>query len=134
MLPSHQMTCPGNMEMSDDAVDDHEWDWREHFGQPITKDDPVWKKYVQVANDYDSRVIGSINNSMDILLVFAGLFSAVATTLIVQSDGGLRPDDDSSYLNHMLGRMVHDQLDAFLQVMNSSSRPPFPFIPPEDYS
>ncbi|KAG8921374.1 hypothetical protein FRC02_000279 [Tulasnella sp. 418] len=123
-----------NVEISD--VDSNEkWDWREHFGRVVGKDDPIWEKYVQVATTYNEDIIGTIGHSMDIHLVFSGLFSAVITTLIVQSDSGLLPQDQEASLMKTLGKVFYDQFNLALQILQSSGdRPSFPYIPPDDYS
>ncbi|KAG8956950.1 hypothetical protein FRC03_010687 [Tulasnella sp. 419] len=111
------------------------WDWKESFGHPVYKDNPIWEKYVTLATTHDDVVIGAMNHNMDILLVFSGLFSAVVTTLIVQSDGGLLPPDQLLFVTKVLGKVIFDQLDQMLRVSDpSASAPTFPSIFTKDYS
>ncbi|KAG8923524.1 hypothetical protein FRC03_011900 [Tulasnella sp. 419] len=107
-----------------DYDEDLKWDWKEHFGRAVNKDDPVWNQYVQVATSHDAHMVGTINNSMDILLIFSGLFSAVAVTLIVQSDGGLGPEDKTSDIMLSLAKLLSGQLDLVLQILAPSRRRP----------
>ncbi|KAG8923090.1 hypothetical protein FRC02_011416 [Tulasnella sp. 418] len=60
--------------------------WEENFGRIAKKNDPIWAKYVDLAIAYDKDVIDAVNRSMDILLVFSGLFCAVVTTFLTQAE------------------------------------------------
>ncbi|KAG8925028.1 hypothetical protein FRC02_009967 [Tulasnella sp. 418] len=123
-----------NAETPDPDVD-AKWEWTKDFGRVVGKDDEIWRKYVQVATAYDNNVIGTVNHIMDIHLVFSAMFSAVVTTMIVQSDSGLQPRDQSEYLIKRLGKVFYDQFNLALQILQPpSGGPPFPYIPPDDYS
>ncbi|KAG8910417.1 hypothetical protein FRC02_007214, partial [Tulasnella sp. 418] len=45
-----------------------------------------------VANDYDKETLDAWNKSLDVLLIFAGLFSAINTAFIIEAYKGLQPD------------------------------------------
>ncbi|KAL1690011.1 hypothetical protein GGG16DRAFT_126018 [Schizophyllum commune] len=51
-----------------------------------------WRVYLDEAHIYDAEMIEGWRDTLDVLLVFAGLFSAVVTTLVVQSSTALKPD------------------------------------------
>ncbi|KAL1679206.1 hypothetical protein EV122DRAFT_289744 [Schizophyllum commune] len=51
-----------------------------------------WRVYLDEAQIYDAEMIEGWRDTLDVLLVFAGLFSAVVTTLVVQSSTALKPD------------------------------------------
>ncbi|KAG8919829.1 hypothetical protein FRC02_001343 [Tulasnella sp. 418] len=61
---------------------------------PVTIDDhaPFWSTYDKVSGDYDREMIAAWNASLDVLLIFAGLFSAINTAFIIESYKGLQPD------------------------------------------
>ncbi|KAJ3968714.1 hypothetical protein EV361DRAFT_829649 [Lentinula raphanica] len=64
----------------------------------------VWWVYNDEATAFDNDMIGELGDSLDILLVFAGLFSAVLTTFVVQTSQALSVDDASlsaSYLGEI---------------------------------
>ncbi|KAG8955503.1 hypothetical protein FRC03_011128 [Tulasnella sp. 419] len=123
--PRVPMTQDKNVD-SYDYGEDLEWDWKEHFGRQVNKDDPIWKRYMQVAKSYDDHIVGTINNSMDILLIFSGLFSAVVTTLIVQSDGCLGPEDKATSVMLDVGRVIFIQIDLLVKNLAPSDwRPAF---------
>ncbi|KZV92053.1 hypothetical protein EXIGLDRAFT_647704, partial [Exidia glandulosa HHB12029] len=61
----------------------------------------VWKVYRKEANAYDSALLDGWSSTLDILLIFAGLFSAVATAFVIDNyyTGPPRPEWASpSYL------------------------------------
>ncbi|KZV86771.1 hypothetical protein EXIGLDRAFT_598958, partial [Exidia glandulosa HHB12029] len=44
------------------------------------------------ANAHDTALLDGWSSTLDILLIFAGLFSAVATTFVIESYELLQPD------------------------------------------
>ncbi|KAF9020921.1 hypothetical protein BDP27DRAFT_1411622 [Rhodocollybia butyracea] len=52
----------------------------------------IWWVYLDEATAYDNDMIGELSDSLDILLVFAGLFSAVLSTFVVQTAQSLTQD------------------------------------------
>ncbi|KZV88747.1 hypothetical protein EXIGLDRAFT_650842, partial [Exidia glandulosa HHB12029] len=52
----------------------------------------VWKVYRKEADAFDSAMLEEWSDTLDILLIFAGLFSAVATAFVIQSYQLLQPD------------------------------------------
>ncbi|KAJ3937601.1 MAG: hypothetical protein NXY57DRAFT_1089645 [Lentinula lateritia] len=64
----------------------------------------VWWVYLDEASDFDNDMVGELGDSLDILLVFAGLFSAVLTTFVAQTSQALSQDYtqlSSSYLEEV---------------------------------
>ncbi|KAF7321791.1 hypothetical protein MKEN_00700900 [Mycena kentingensis (nom. inval.)] len=57
-----------------------------------TGEDAAWDVYNREAELADSSMVEGWNRSMDVLLVFTGLFSAVLTTFIIQSYSTMVPD------------------------------------------
>ncbi|KAJ3768966.1 hypothetical protein FB446DRAFT_791845 [Lentinula raphanica] len=52
----------------------------------------VWWVYLDEATAFDNDMVSELGDSLDILLVFAGLFSAVVTTFVVQTSQALSVD------------------------------------------
>ncbi|KAK0200736.1 hypothetical protein DFS33DRAFT_1507424 [Desarmillaria ectypa] len=52
----------------------------------------VWRAYLDECQNYDAEMIEGWRDTVDVLLVFAGLFSAVVTTFVVQTLQSLQPD------------------------------------------
>ncbi|KAG8924885.1 hypothetical protein FRC02_010133 [Tulasnella sp. 418] len=51
-----------------------------------------WSTYNKEAEEFDAEMLKGWNDSLDVLLIFAGLFSAVNTAFIIESYRGLSPD------------------------------------------
>ncbi|KAG8922210.1 hypothetical protein FRC02_012070 [Tulasnella sp. 418] len=58
----------------------------------IDNHDHFWSTYDRVANAYDRETLDAWNKSLDVLLIFAGLFSAINTAFIIEAYKGLQPD------------------------------------------
>ncbi|KIY66519.1 hypothetical protein CYLTODRAFT_354884, partial [Cylindrobasidium torrendii FP15055 ss-10] len=61
--------------------------------QELSENARVWWMYNDEAAIFDADMVGEAADSLDILLVFAGLFSAVLTTFVVQTSQSLAPDN-----------------------------------------
>ncbi|KZV98355.1 hypothetical protein EXIGLDRAFT_832280 [Exidia glandulosa HHB12029] len=53
----------------------------------------VWKVYRKEAMAFDNALLDGWSGTLDILLIFAGLFSAVATAFVIESYQFLQPDN-----------------------------------------
>ncbi|KAK0481045.1 hypothetical protein EDD18DRAFT_1113163 [Armillaria luteobubalina] len=60
----------------------------------------VWQAYVDESLIHDAEMVANERDKVNILLVFAGLFSAIVSAFIAQSSSNLQPDYDklSAYL------------------------------------
>ncbi|KAK0455165.1 uncharacterized protein EV420DRAFT_1240051, partial [Desarmillaria tabescens] len=52
----------------------------------------VWSTYVDESKIHDANMVEEARDSVDVLLVFAGLFSAVVTAFVVQTSQNLQAD------------------------------------------
>ncbi|EIM80213.1 uncharacterized protein STEHIDRAFT_68654, partial [Stereum hirsutum FP-91666 SS1] len=52
----------------------------------------VWRVYLDEAEIYDREMVDEWKDTVDTLLVFAGLFSAVVTTFVAQTSQSLQVD------------------------------------------
>ncbi|KAL1700337.1 hypothetical protein EV121DRAFT_174676, partial [Schizophyllum commune] len=62
------------------------------YGKELSKNARVWSVYNDEAQIADEAMVKELNGTLDVLLVFAGLFSAVVTTFVAQSSQALNPD------------------------------------------
>ncbi|KAL1745424.1 hypothetical protein HDZ31DRAFT_36536, partial [Schizophyllum fasciatum] len=64
------------------------------YGEELSSGARVWSVYNDEATTADAAMVGGLNGTLDVLLVFfqAGLFSAVVTTFVAQSSQALAPD------------------------------------------
>ncbi|KAH7101889.1 hypothetical protein BKA62DRAFT_701726 [Auriculariales sp. MPI-PUGE-AT-0066] len=65
---------------------------RDRFGQETDENARVWRIYQERAGERDEDLIEGWKETLDVLLVFAGLFSAVCTGFILESHRRLEPD------------------------------------------
>ncbi|OAX38936.1 hypothetical protein K503DRAFT_690621, partial [Rhizopogon vinicolor AM-OR11-026] len=65
-----------------------------------------WVTYTQEAADHDGQILEKYNSNMDIVLIFAGLFSAVTTTFTVTMESNLVPDPTTE-TNILLKKLIH---------------------------
>ncbi|KAK0474811.1 hypothetical protein IW261DRAFT_1341270, partial [Armillaria novae-zelandiae] len=52
----------------------------------------VWKTYEDESGRHHVKIVQESRDNLNVLLVFAGLFSAVVTTFVAQTSQGLQPD------------------------------------------
>lgn len=77
------------------------------YGEEAAPDARVWTVYKDHATTNDAMRLDGWNKTLDILLIFAGLFSAVVTTFIGESYQQLQPDWEE-----YTGRLVFAVLEA----------------------
>ncbi|SJL12508.1 uncharacterized protein ARMOST_15935 [Armillaria ostoyae] len=61
-------------------------------GQEMSDKARIWSIYLDEAADFDANMLAEWRDTIDVLLVFAGLFSAVLTTFVVQTSQNMQPD------------------------------------------
>ncbi|KAH7097505.1 hypothetical protein BKA62DRAFT_623816, partial [Auriculariales sp. MPI-PUGE-AT-0066] len=64
----------------------------DRFGEEASDHARVWKVYRDRATERDESRVEGWNKTLDILLIFAGLFSAVSTAFIIEAYKLLQPD------------------------------------------
>ncbi|KAG2360011.1 hypothetical protein BDR07DRAFT_177173 [Suillus spraguei] len=72
-----------------------------------------WVTYTREATDHDAEFLDKYQSDMDIVLIFAGLFSAVNTGFIVQMQSNLSPDPLST-TNVLLGMLLQATNSSFV--------------------
>ncbi|KAL0959290.1 hypothetical protein HGRIS_014555 [Hohenbuehelia grisea] len=60
--------------------------------EELSENARVWRVYLDEAADFDADMVEKASDGLDLLLVFAGLFSAVLTTFVVQTSQSLSSD------------------------------------------
>ncbi|KAG8998915.1 hypothetical protein FRB94_006532 [Tulasnella sp. JGI-2019a] len=81
-----------------------------------------WARYDKIADAHDVHMVGRLNSDLDVLLIFAGLFSAVNTAFIVVTLANLSPNP-SGKTNTLL-RLLVIRADNSTLTANDLS-PPF---------
>ncbi|KAF8528149.1 hypothetical protein BU17DRAFT_38450, partial [Hysterangium stoloniferum] len=85
----------------------------------------LFSKYVEEATEHDNVMVKDWNDALDVLIIMAGLFSAVLTSFVVQSYQLLQ-DDPQQATNDLLVILIQ-RLDAF-QMTNGSGTAPVPSL------
>ncbi|KIK59932.1 hypothetical protein GYMLUDRAFT_244704 [Collybiopsis luxurians FD-317 M1] len=62
------------------------------LGEEFKENARVWKVYLDEAKNYDDKMLRGFKDTIDSLLIFAALFSAVVTTFVVATVDSLQPD------------------------------------------
>ncbi|KAI0777490.1 hypothetical protein BD413DRAFT_444263, partial [Trametes elegans] len=62
----------------------------------------IWPLYAKHALNEDKEMVQAWNSDIDSILIFAALFSAVLTTLVVESYGNLQPDPQIELMRAIL--------------------------------
>ncbi|KAK7456363.1 hypothetical protein VKT23_010610 [Stygiomarasmius scandens] len=62
------------------------------LGEEFSDNARVWKVYLDEAENYDDDMLKGFRDTIDSLLVFAALFSAVVTTFVIKTIEALEPD------------------------------------------
>ncbi|KAG8938246.1 hypothetical protein FRC03_007479, partial [Tulasnella sp. 419] len=87
----------------------------------IDEHDYFWTTYDRVASAYDRELLDAWNKSLDVLLIFAGLFSAINTAFIMEAYKGLRPDP-AEMTNTLLRLLIshrHDNITLSTEELNA---------------
>ncbi|KAF8598586.1 hypothetical protein BDV93DRAFT_413822, partial [Ceratobasidium sp. AG-I] len=61
-------------------------------GQELTPEATIWKLYVAEAEEFDGELVEREHRNIDVMLVFAALFSAILTAFLLDSKNLMRPD------------------------------------------
>ncbi|QRW11475.1 hypothetical protein RhiLY_10474 [Ceratobasidium sp. AG-Ba] len=61
-------------------------------GEELAPDAAIWQLYVEEAREHDRELVDGKNRNLDVMLVFAALFSAILTAFIIESKGLLQQD------------------------------------------
>ncbi|KAK7440465.1 hypothetical protein VKT23_017105 [Stygiomarasmius scandens] len=86
-MPGYQSSYTGNRDY------DYEKKYPpDPYGQEIGEDARIWKVYLDEAEAYDDEMLKGFRETINSLLVFASLFSAVVTTFVIQTSQALLPD------------------------------------------
>ncbi|KAF9004450.1 hypothetical protein BDZ89DRAFT_1095711 [Hymenopellis radicata] len=76
----------------------------------------VWRTYGEEAAAFDAVFVGQARDGLDVMLVFAGLFSAVVTSFLVQVSQSLQADYTA-----MSAILLHDLVAVQLSIAEGAS-------------
>ncbi|KAG9125464.1 hypothetical protein FRC07_007484 [Ceratobasidium sp. 392] len=61
-------------------------------GEELAPEGAIWKMYVDEAKEHDSELVDGKNRNLDMMLLFAALFSAILTAFLIESKNLLQED------------------------------------------
>ncbi|CUA68268.1 putative ribonuclease C609,01 [Schizosaccharomyces pombe 972h-] [Rhizoctonia solani] len=64
----------------------------DEYGAELEPEARVWKTYVKESDEFDQDLVEGWNRSLDVILIFAALFSAISTTFVLESYRELQED------------------------------------------
>ncbi|KAG9086717.1 hypothetical protein FS749_003431 [Ceratobasidium sp. UAMH 11750] len=78
-------------------------------GEEMAHDATIWKLYLEEAVEHDQELVKGRQSSLDMLLLFAALFSAILTAFLIESKGLLQQDpaDASAALLLLIAQSQH---------------------------
>ncbi|CAE6455647.1 unnamed protein product [Rhizoctonia solani] len=93
-------------------------------GKELGPDAQVWKTYVREADQVDEEMVDGWNKSMDVILIFAALFSAISTAFVIESYKSLKPNPPDASSQALL--IISQTLMLIANGSQPSSNPPTP--------
>ncbi|KAK0443163.1 hypothetical protein EV421DRAFT_1710199, partial [Armillaria borealis] len=90
-------------------------------GQEMSDNARIWPIYNEEAADFDANMLAEWRDTIDVLLVFAGLFSAVLTTFVAQTSQNMQLD-----YNQASTLLLFEILKATVSNGSQPSIPPSP--------
>ncbi|KAF9004489.1 hypothetical protein BDZ89DRAFT_966967, partial [Hymenopellis radicata] len=113
-------------------IDDYEKRLPEDpYGEETKPNARVWRVYVEEAAAFDGIMVNQYRDGLDVMLVFAGLFSAVVTSFLVQVSQNLQADyaQMSALLLHDLVSIQLSDGDSAFNITSPSVDPAQKFVP-----
>ncbi|KAF8601062.1 hypothetical protein BDV93DRAFT_586835, partial [Ceratobasidium sp. AG-I] len=78
-------------------------------GEELAAEATIWKLYKSEAQDYDGELVDRQHRNIDVMLVFAALFSAILASFLLDSKNMMR--QDSSDVTNMLLERIAQRLE-----------------------
>ncbi|KDQ08745.1 hypothetical protein BOTBODRAFT_76675, partial [Botryobasidium botryosum FD-172 SS1] len=97
--------------------------------EPLFEDTPeskFWRQYIKLAEERDFVLVDGWNKSMDVLLIFAGLFSAIVTAFLIEAYKDLSEDitaTNNTLLRQISASMGNAQPEGSLQFIPFKASP-----------
>ncbi|EUC59418.1 transmembrane protein, putative [Rhizoctonia solani AG-3 Rhs1AP] len=89
----------------------------DEYGAELEPEARVWKTYVTVADKFDKEQVEGWNSSLDVTLIFAGIFTAICTAFVIESAKSLKEDPAETSARRL------DQITSILLVVANVSKP-----------
>ncbi|CUA72923.1 Alpha,alpha-trehalose-phosphate synthase [UDP-forming] 2 [Rhizoctonia solani] len=90
----------------------------DEYGAELEPEARVWKTYVSVADKFDKEQVDGWNSSLDVTLIFAGIFTAICTAFVIESAKSLKEDPAETAARRL------DQITQILLVAHANDSSP----------
>ncbi|CAE6439980.1 unnamed protein product [Rhizoctonia solani] len=94
-MPPPRTNHPKDSYNTDELSSKRQWEPEveyDEYGAEMGPDARVWRVYVDETNKADKELVEGWNRAIDVMLVFAALFSAILTAFVIESSKDLKPD------------------------------------------
>ncbi|CAE6364225.1 unnamed protein product [Rhizoctonia solani] len=95
---------------------------QDEYGAEMGKEARVWKVYVKETNRADTELVDGWNKSLDVILVFAALFSAISTAFLIESSQKLQEDPADVTAQTLLA--ISQALSVLVNTTRTTVEPP----------
>ncbi|KAG8714948.1 hypothetical protein FRC09_017079 [Ceratobasidium sp. 395] len=138
-LPPHQSNCNDSAQNHDSSNNSHPRRLDAYNsglatdkpGHELAPDATIWNLYVEEASAHDQELVKGRHASLDMLLLFAALFSAILTAFIIESKNLLEQDPtDVSVSLLLLIAQSQQRMELGLPPPDSSTLPNIPDFTP----
>ncbi|KAF5333033.1 hypothetical protein D9758_017224 [Tetrapyrgos nigripes] len=89
---------------------------QDELGKGASENARVWKVYLDEAEAFDDEMLKGFRDTLDALLVFAALFSAVVTSFVISTVVNLQPN-----YTEITARLVFEQNNLLRAAMNTTA-------------
>ncbi|KAF5340832.1 hypothetical protein D9758_017062 [Tetrapyrgos nigripes] len=89
---------------------------QDELGKEASENARVWKVYLDEAEAFDDEMLKGFRDTLDALLVFAALFSAVVTSFVISTVVNLQPN-----YTEITARLVFEQNNLLRAAMNTTA-------------
>ncbi|KAF8593137.1 hypothetical protein BDV93DRAFT_419709, partial [Ceratobasidium sp. AG-I] len=72
------------------------------IGEELAPDAGIWQLYLDEAKEHDDELVDVKNKNLDMMLLFAALFSAILTAFLIESKNLLQQDSDEVSIGLLL--------------------------------
>ncbi|CAE6461354.1 unnamed protein product [Rhizoctonia solani] len=96
----------------------------DEYGGELARDARIWPTYVREAERWDEDMVDGWNRSLDVILVFAALFSAISSAFLIESAKNLQEDPAETAAASLQEMSILLRAIAQGQVVLNSTLPP----------
>ncbi|KAF5337986.1 hypothetical protein D9758_014303 [Tetrapyrgos nigripes] len=89
---------------------------KDELGKEASENARVWKVYLDEAETFDDEMLKGFRDTLDALLVFAALFSAVVTSFVISTVVNLQPN-----YTEITARLMFEQNNLLRAAMNTTA-------------